>query len=220
MSARPPHEHRVALGARAMPAVPGNERVDAAGQRGDRRAACGRLRAPMRQVVLDTETTGLEAERGHRIIEIGCVEMREPPRHRPAFPRIPEPRARHRRRRRGRARHHAARSSPASRASPRSPRRFLEFVDGARAGDPQRALRRRRSSTASCALGAASAATPVRIRKRCTVLDTLALAREMHPGQRNGLDALCKRYCDRQFAPRSCMARCSMRASWPTSTWP
>src|SRR5690606_36266854 len=29
---------------------------------------------------------------------------------------------------------------------------------------------------------------------RCQVLDTLALAREMHPGQRNGLDALCKRY--------------------------
>ncbi|HXL97031.1 MAG TPA: exonuclease domain-containing protein, partial [Steroidobacteraceae bacterium] len=29
----------------------------------------------MRQIVLDTETTGLEAERGHRIIEIGCVEL-------------------------------------------------------------------------------------------------------------------------------------------------
>ena len=29
----------------------------------------------MRQIVLDTETTGLEAELGHRIIEIGCVEL-------------------------------------------------------------------------------------------------------------------------------------------------
>jgi DNA polymerase-3 subunit epsilon len=29
----------------------------------------------MRQIVLDTETTGLEPEQGHRIIEIGCVEM-------------------------------------------------------------------------------------------------------------------------------------------------
>jgi len=33
-----------------------------------------------------------------------------------------------------------------------------------------------------------------RIRDLCTVLDTLALARQMHPGQRNNLDALCKRY--------------------------
>ena len=29
----------------------------------------------MRQIVLDTETTGLEVELGHRIIEIGCVEL-------------------------------------------------------------------------------------------------------------------------------------------------
>jgi DNA polymerase III subunit epsilon len=29
----------------------------------------------MRQIILDTETTGLEAERGHRIIEIGCIEL-------------------------------------------------------------------------------------------------------------------------------------------------
>ena len=31
----------------------------------------------MRQVVLDTETTGLEVQRGHRLIEIGCVELAE-----------------------------------------------------------------------------------------------------------------------------------------------
>ncbi|NIQ13293.1 MAG: DNA polymerase III subunit epsilon, partial [Candidatus Dadabacteria bacterium] len=29
----------------------------------------------MRQIVLDTETTGLEPKQGHRIIEIGCVEI-------------------------------------------------------------------------------------------------------------------------------------------------
>ena len=29
----------------------------------------------MRQVILDTETTGLEVQRGHRVIEIGCIEL-------------------------------------------------------------------------------------------------------------------------------------------------
>ncbi len=29
----------------------------------------------MRQVILDTETTGLEPKQGHRIIEVGCVEL-------------------------------------------------------------------------------------------------------------------------------------------------
>ena len=29
----------------------------------------------MRQIILDTETTGLEPEQGHRIIEIGCIEV-------------------------------------------------------------------------------------------------------------------------------------------------
>jgi len=32
------------------------------------------------------------------------------------------------------------------------------------------------------------------IRSRCAVVDTLSLARQLHPGQRNGLDALCRRY--------------------------
>ena len=42
-------------------------------------------------------------------------------------------------------------------------------------------------------LGAAAAA-PMKVTDCCRVLDTLALARQMHPGQRNSLDALCKRY--------------------------
>ena len=37
-------------------------------------------------------------------------------------------------------------------------------------------------------------ARPAPVREICGVLDTLAMAREMHPGQRNSLDALCKRY--------------------------
>ncbi len=52
-----------------------------------------------------------------------------------------------------------------------------------------------RFSTASSSAGQRwRAQKPITIRARCKVLDTLALAREMHPGQRNGLDALCKRY--------------------------
>jgi DNA polymerase-3 subunit epsilon len=42
--------------------------------------------------------------------------------------------------------------------------------------------------------GSVDEAQRVRVNDVCTVLDTLALARRMHPGQRNGLDALCKRY--------------------------
>ena len=69
--------------------VPGNERVDRLANE-----AIDALRdvvtvdsRAMRQIVLDTETTGLEPELNHRIIEIGCVELREPPR-RPAAPSI------------------------------------------------------------------------------------------------------------------------------------
>ena len=52
------------------------------------------------------------------------------------------------------------------------------------------------------------AGTPVMlVRELCQVLDTLSLARERHPGQRNSLDALCKRYnIDNSTA--SCMAHC------------
>ncbi len=52
----------------------------------------------------------------------------------------------------------------------------------------------------------------------CSVLDTLLMARERHPGQRNNLDALCKRYgVDNPAA--TCTARCSTPRSSPTSTW-
>jgi DNA polymerase III subunit epsilon len=42
--------------------------------------------------------------------------------------------------------------------------------------------------------GGAGGALPAAVRSVCMVLDTLSLARERHPGQRNNLDALCKRY--------------------------
>ncbi len=57
-------------------------------------------------------------------------------------------------------------------------------------------------------------------RALCQVLDTLALAREMHPGQRNSLDALVQALRASTTRTASCTARCSMRAFWPTSIWP
>ncbi len=146
----------------------------------------------MRQVVLDTETTGLEPHLGHRIIEIGCVEVvnrRATGRH---FHEYLNP---EREIDAGAAAVHGMtleklKGKPlfADVAS-----RFLEFVDGA-----ELVIHNAPFDVAfldsELKRWAASAAEPASIRSRCRVLDTLALAREMHPGQRNGLDALCKRY--------------------------
>jgi DNA polymerase-3 subunit epsilon len=143
----------------------------------------------MRQVVLDTETTGLEPEQGHRIIEIGCIEVVN-------------------RRRTGRVFHRYLR--PDREIDPGAlqvhgitaeflqgqPRfadiaaEWLEFVRGAE-------LVIHNAPFDVAFLDAELARLPERpgsVSDLCQVLDTLALARQMHPGQRNGLDALCKRY--------------------------
>jgi DNA polymerase-3 subunit epsilon len=143
----------------------------------------------MRQIILDTETTGLDVNEGHRIIEVGCVELvsrRPTGRH---FHRYINP---ERDIDEGAAAVHGIR-----RAQLENEPRFaeiaselLEFIDGAELiihnasfdlGFLNAELRR------------LDAAAPA-LEKRCAVLDTLLLAREMHPGQRNSLDALCKRY--------------------------
>ncbi len=148
----------------------------------------------MRQVVLDTETTGLETELGHRIIEIGCVELMN-------------------RRPTGRTFHHYI-----------NPEREIdhgalevhgitaEFLQGKpRFGDVAEELMAFISGAELVIHNAAfdvafldyelgihakrdSAFVERKVSAECRVLDTLALAREMHPGQRNNLDALCKRY--------------------------
>ena len=70
------HQHRVAMGAGPF----GRTRVTSGqmllANRGlDELLARDRRANRMRQVILDTETTGLEVEKGHRVIEIGCVEL-------------------------------------------------------------------------------------------------------------------------------------------------
>jgi len=143
----------------------------------------------MRQIILDTETTGLEPELGHRVIEIGCVEVLNRRRtgrvfHRYLCPdRDIDP---------GALQVHGL-TAEFLRGQPRFTEiasEWLEFVHGAE-------LVIHNAPFDVAFLDAELARLPEppgRVSDLCQVLDTLALARQMHPGQRNGLDALCKRY--------------------------
>jgi DNA polymerase III subunit epsilon len=143
----------------------------------------------MRQIVLDTETTGLEPEQGHRIIEIGCVEIVN-------------------RRKTGRTFHRYLRPDrPIDRAArdvhgitdefllqqPRFPDivdELVEFVNGAELVIHNAAFDIAFLDFELKRLPGAAR----QMRDLCSITDTLPLARQMHPGQRNSLDALCKRY--------------------------
>jgi len=147
----------------------------------------------MRQVVLDTETTGLEVERGHRIIEIGCVELMN-------------------RRPTGRVFHHylnpgreidagaaAVHGITAEKLADKP--RFAAIAEELLAflADAELIIHNAPFDVAFIdqelsLLSRSTGAEARRLREVCRVLDSLALARDMHPGQRNSLDALCKRY--------------------------
>ena len=143
----------------------------------------------MRQIVLDTETTGLEPGAGHRIIEIGCVELvnRKPTQNR--FHRYINPEREVDRAAlevHGIEDHFLATQPKFAEVAAE----LIEFVNGAELVIHNadfdieflnHELRR-------------LPGMPQEIRSCCGVLDTLALARRMHPGQRNTLDALAKRY--------------------------
>ena len=144
----------------------------------------------MRQVVLDTETTGLEHEQGHRIVEIGCIEIydrRITDRHFHCYlnpDRLVE----------GGALEVHGITDAFLEDKPRFVDivdDFLAFIEGAEliihnapfdVGFLDAELERLQRSV------------PVRINDVAAVLDTVALARQLHPGQRVSLDALCKRY--------------------------
>ncbi|MGJ8513294.1 DNA polymerase III subunit epsilon [Carnimonas sp. R-84981] len=147
-----------------------------------------------RQIVLDTETTGLETSEGHRLIEIGGVEVIN---------------------RRLTGRHYHQYINPERAIDPEAMEihgitdervaeepvfaqvadEFWEFIKGAElvihnasfdVGFIDHEFKLLNQVRREPVLGPVAAG--------CGVLDTLALAREMHPGQRNNLDALCKRY--------------------------
>jgi len=143
----------------------------------------------MRQIVLDTETTGLEPEQGHRIIEIGCVELV----HRcltgnnfhqylnPDRPIDP-----------GAVEVHGITNEfladkPSFSAIAAD---FLKYVR-----DSELVIHNAPFDLAflgnELSLVGERAAL---LTDRCPVTDTLVLARRLHPGQRNTLDALCRRY--------------------------
>lgn len=141
-----------------------------------------------RQIVMDTETTGLEPDEGHNIIEIGCVELE-------------------RRRLTGNTYHQYIRPDREVDAEALAVHgisnefladkpafadiadRFLEFVRGAEliihnaafdVGFLDKELERNGYSE--------------RMADICKITDSLALARRKHPGAKNNLDALCRRY--------------------------
>lgn len=143
----------------------------------------------MRQIVLDTETTGLEVSQGHRIIEIGCVELVN---------------------RRLTGRHYHQYVNPQRDIDPgamevhgitpefladkpvfaRIAETFLTFIGDAEliihnapfdVGFLDSELQRYRAGYSG-------------IESHCHIVDTLQMARHRHPGQRNNLDVLCSRY--------------------------
>lgn len=145
----------------------------------------------MRQIVLDTESTGLDPDEGHRLIEIGAVELMD-------------------RRLSGRHFHQLLQPDRAIDAGAfevhgiteakleDKPRfgeiadEFLQFIEGAELLIHNAEFDIAFLDHELGLLGDSRAHR--RIADTCSVLDTLALARKLHPGQRNNLDALCKRY--------------------------
>jgi DNA polymerase-3 subunit epsilon len=143
----------------------------------------------MRQVVLDTETTGLEVEEGHRILEIGCVEIVGRKLTRRHYHQYINP---ERESDDGALEVHGITSQFLADKPVFSDvwENFFQFVNGSEliihnsafdVGFLNREMRLHDRS-----LG--------KLTDYCSVIDSLALARTKHPGQKNNLDALCKRY--------------------------
>lgn len=142
-----------------------------------------------RQIVLDTETTGLETSQGHRIIEIGCVEVSE---------------------RSLTGRHFHVYINPEREVEDSAVavhgldndfladkpvfaaivEEFLDFIRGGELIIHNAAFDVGFIDHELNLLGTVKE----RVADICTVTDTLAMARRKHPGQKNTLDALCKRY--------------------------
>jgi len=143
----------------------------------------------MRQIVLDTETTGLEVEQRHRIIEIGCVELNNRRLTGRSFHRYLNP---ERDIDEGALEVHGLTREQLAK-EPKFAEIHAEFLDFVR--DAELVIHNAPFDVAFLNAELARLENgALLITDLCKVLDTLALARQMHPGQRNNLDALCKRY--------------------------
>jgi DNA polymerase-3 subunit epsilon len=142
----------------------------------------------MRQIVLDTETTGLSWEKGNRVVEIGCVELVE---RRPTgrtFQRYLNPECAFE----PGAQEVTGLTLEFLADKPRFAEvvdEFLAFIDGAELVIHNAAFDLGFLDAELARLGSHFGA----VRERCPVEDSLELARQRFPGQRNSLDALCKR---------------------------
>jgi len=143
----------------------------------------------IRQIILDTETTGIRVEDGHRMIEIGCLEMLD-------------------RRLTGKTFHHYLNPGREVEAGAQAvhgisneflkdkppfskvAHELIEFIAGSELiiHNAPFDLSFLDYELSLCALGFK------RVTDYCQVIDTLPMARQLHAGQRNSLDALCKRY--------------------------
>jgi DNA polymerase-3 subunit epsilon len=142
-----------------------------------------------RLVVLDTETTGLEPQEGHRIIEIGCVELIDRRLTGNRYHQYIQP---DREIDEGAIEVHGI-SNEFLADKPRFgeiTQDFLQFVRGAdlviHNADFDVGFINHEFSLLGTALE--------KLQNYCGIIDSLQLARKLHPGQRNNLDALCKRY--------------------------
>ena len=142
----------------------------------------------MRQIVLDTETTGLEVEQHHRIIEIGCVEIFNRRHTGRYFHKYLNP---ERDIDEGAQQVHGLTRERLS-SEPTFAQVYVELLDFIR--DAELIIHNAAFDIAFLNYELKRLQTAHSIGALCRVLDSLALARQMHPGQRNSLDALCKRY--------------------------
>jgi DNA polymerase-3 subunit epsilon len=143
----------------------------------------------MRQIVLDTETTGLSTADGHRIIEIGCVELSNRQYTSNTFHRYIHPQ-------RDIDQGALAVHGITTQFLADKPKfqeiieELIAFINGA-----ELIIHNAPFDTSFLNYEFKLAGAKFKsLQNYCTVFDTLQLARKKHPGQQNNLDALCKRY--------------------------